>query len=100
VKCKGKHLGRHATEEAAARAYNTEAERIGRTDLNVITPADDADTDDDDTDDNSPAALKLLSLAASTHKHKHAAADRGRHSSTFRLNVNASRGIRGASRGC
>ena len=41
VVCKGKHLGCHATEEAAARAYNIEAERIGRVHLNVIPPADD-----------------------------------------------------------
>jgi hypothetical protein len=31
-------LGRHATEEAAARAYNIEAERVGLP-LNVIPPA-------------------------------------------------------------
>jgi hypothetical protein len=38
AQCKGKHLGYHATEEAAARAYNVEAERLGLP-LNVITPA-------------------------------------------------------------
>jgi len=41
--CKSKYLGSHATEEAAARAYNIEAERIGRVDLTVIPPASDAD---------------------------------------------------------
>jgi hypothetical protein len=48
ARCKGKSLGQHATEEAAAQAYNIEAQRIGRVDLN-------------DTDD--PAALALISLA-------------------------------------
>ena len=37
ARCKGKRLGRHTTEEAAARAYNVEAERVGRP-LNVIPP--------------------------------------------------------------
>ena len=41
--CKRNHLGCYATEEAAAWAYNMEAERIGRVDLNVIPPAGDAD---------------------------------------------------------
>jgi len=36
--CKGKYLGRHITEEAAARAYNIEAERVGRPLNNVIPP--------------------------------------------------------------
>ena len=36
--CKGKRLTRHATEEAAAQAYNVEAERRGLP-LNVISPA-------------------------------------------------------------
>jgi len=35
--CKGKYLGLYATEEAAAQAYNVEAERLGRP-LNVIPP--------------------------------------------------------------
>ena len=35
--CKGKHLGGHTTPEDAARAYNVEAERVGRP-LNVIQP--------------------------------------------------------------
>jgi len=38
AKCKGTRLGRHTTEEAAAQAYNVEAERVGRP-LNVIPPA-------------------------------------------------------------
>jgi len=38
AKCKGKHLGYHTTEDAAARAYNVEAGRVGRP-LNVIPPA-------------------------------------------------------------
>ena len=37
AQCKGKYLGLHTTEEAAARAYNVEAERRGLT-LNVIPP--------------------------------------------------------------
>ena len=41
--CKGKYLGQHATVEAAAQAYNIEAERLG-VPLNVIPPA--VDTDD------------------------------------------------------
>jgi len=38
AQCMVKKLGRHATEEAAARAYNVEAARVGRP-LNVIPPA-------------------------------------------------------------
>ena len=38
AKCKGKALGNHTTEEAAAHVYNVEAERVGRP-LNVIPPA-------------------------------------------------------------
>jgi len=38
AKCKGSYLGLHATEKAAVRAYNVEAERVGRP-LNVIPPA-------------------------------------------------------------
>ena len=38
AQCRGKCLGSHATEVAAARAYNTEAERIGHDDLNIIPP--------------------------------------------------------------
>jgi hypothetical protein len=37
ARCKGKHLGYHATEKAAAQAYNVEAERVGRP-LNVPRP--------------------------------------------------------------
>jgi hypothetical protein len=36
--CKGAYLGLHTTEEGAARAYNVEAERLGRP-LNGIPPA-------------------------------------------------------------
>ena len=39
ARCKGKYLGCHTTEEAAARAYSVEAERVGRP-LNVILPAE------------------------------------------------------------
>ena len=68
AECNRKHLGYHATEAAAARAYNIEAGRIGRADLNVIAPADDAD-------DDAPAALALLTLAAlSALTHVHAGA--------------------------
>ena len=37
--CLGKGLGYHAAEEDAARAYNMEAERIGRVDFNIVPPA-------------------------------------------------------------
>jgi len=37
AKCKERYLGHHTTQEAAARAYNVEAERVGRP-LNVIPP--------------------------------------------------------------
>ena len=43
AKCKGTSLGYHATEEAAAQAYNIEAQRIGITVRNDIPPARDAD---------------------------------------------------------
>jgi len=68
--CKGKHLGYHATEEAAAQAYNTEAERIGGVDLNVIPPAGDADDGDNTA---APAALALLSMFASAPTHANSA---------------------------
>ena len=38
ARCKGKALGYHTTEEAAAQAYNVEAELVGRP-VNVIPPA-------------------------------------------------------------
>ena len=66
AKCKEKYLGYHATEEAAARAYNTEAERIGHFNLNVIPPTGDADDGDNPA---APAALALPSPAAPTHTH-------------------------------
>jgi len=65
--CKKKYLGCHATQEAAARAYNTEAERIGLVDVNVTPPVGDTD------DGNDTAALALLGLAA-TSAQKHAGA--------------------------
>jgi hypothetical protein len=37
VRCKGKYLGMHTTEQAAAQAYNVQAERIGVA-LNAIPP--------------------------------------------------------------
>jgi hypothetical protein len=43
AKCRGKQLGNHTKEEDAARAYNVEAERLGRP-LNVIPPAGAAGT--------------------------------------------------------
>ena len=73
VKCKGKSLGDHATEEAAARAYNIEAERIGRVDFNVIPPANGGEAGDDAAD---PAALALLSLAATARTHASAGTKR------------------------
>ena len=39
ARCKGLHLGSYTTEEAAAQAYNVEAERVGRP-LNGIPPAE------------------------------------------------------------
>ena len=70
AKCKGRYFGSHATEEAAARAYNTEAERIGLATVNVIPPAGDAD--------DCPAALVLLSLAACAHTHAGAGSKRSK----------------------
>jgi hypothetical protein len=61
---KGTSLGLHTTEEAAALAYNTEAERIGLVNVNVIgngngiPPAGDAD------DGDNAVALALLGRAA------------------------------------
>jgi hypothetical protein len=66
ARCHGKSLGQHATEEAAAQAYNMEARRIGRVDVNVIPPA--GDTDD--------AALALISLAALARTHASAGSKR------------------------
>jgi len=70
--CKGKRVGLHATEVAAARAFNTEAERIGLDDVNVIAPAGDVDNGNA----AAPAALALLSMAA--HAHTHAGGGGGR----------------------
>jgi hypothetical protein len=41
AQCKGTYLGRHATEAAAAQAYNVEAERLGIA-LNVLPPTTEA----------------------------------------------------------
>jgi len=38
ARCKKRHMGYHATEEAAAKAYNIEAKRLGIA-LNIIPPA-------------------------------------------------------------
>jgi len=73
ARCKEKHIGLHATEEAAARAYNKEAERIGLVDLNVIPPAGDAD---DGSNTNAAAALALPGLAAPAHAHAGAVASK------------------------
>jgi len=54
-------LGYHATEEAAARAYNIEAQRVGITTLNDIPPADDTD---DGINTAAPAALAPPTPAA------------------------------------
>jgi len=52
------HVGCHATEEAAARAYNAEAERVGRVDLvYVVPPAG-------DIHDGSTAAAAAAAAAA------------------------------------
>ena len=67
AKCKERHLGYHATEEASARAYNTEAERIGR--------VDDAD---DGNKGAAPAALPLLNTAAPAPTHAGADSKRSR----------------------
>ena len=64
--CKGQYLGNHATEEDAVRADDTEAQRIGPVDINVILPAGDAD---DGNNAAAPAALALLSMVASAHTH-------------------------------
>jgi hypothetical protein len=88
--CRGKHLGCHATEEGAARAYNAEAERVGRVDLTyVVPPASDAD-------DDSTAAAAAAGVGSKRATPKApgppmtkqprrggAAAGRGRHSPTF-----------------
>ena len=59
ARCKGKTVGYHATEEAAARAYNKEAERIGHVDLNVIPPAGDTDDGSNTTAATGIAAASL-----------------------------------------
>ena len=75
MKCQHKSCGDHATEEDAARAYNIEAERIGRVDFNVIPPADGDDGDD-------PATCALLSLAAPARMHAGAGTKRAGTSTT------------------
>jgi len=71
--CKKTHVGLHATEEAAARAYNKEAERIGCVDLNVIPPAGDADSSNTTI---AAAALALSRPAAPAHAHANAGSKR------------------------
>jgi len=71
AKCKGKTLGYHATEEAAARAYNTEAGRVARVDINVVPPGGDADG-------NNTAARALLRMFASAHTHAGAGCKRSK----------------------
>ena len=77
ARLKNKGLGYHATEEAAARAYNKEVERIGCVDLNVIPPAGNAD---DGSNSNSAAAaaasLVLASPAAPARAHAGASSKR------------------------
>ena len=66
ARCQLTNLGNHATEEAAALAFNIEARRIGRVDLNVIPPA--GDTGD--------AAVALLSMATAAYTHTVAGSER------------------------
>jgi hypothetical protein len=72
AQCKRTYLGCHATEEAAARAYNIEAERFGLP-LNVIPPAGDTD----DGSNIAAAALVLPSPAALVRAHGGAGSKRG-----------------------
>jgi len=74
AQCKGKSLGYHTTEEDAARAYNTEAGRIGRVGLNVIPPVGDTD---DANNTAAAAALALPRPAAPAHAHAGAGSKRG-----------------------
>ena len=62
AKCKGTWLGYHATEEAAARAYNIEARRVGITTLNDIPPA--GNTDTGNSGDNKGVGIIMGSGAA------------------------------------
>ena len=64
---KGKYLGQHASKEAAARAYNIEAERIGCVYLNVIPPAGSTDDGSNTAVPAAPAALAMPSLPAPQH---------------------------------
>jgi hypothetical protein len=73
AECKGKYLGYHAKEEAAARAYNKEAERIGRVDLNVVPPAGDAD-DSSNTNAAAAAAASLTVASPAAPARAHAGA--------------------------
>jgi len=69
AQCKEKRLGRHATEEGAARAYNIEAERVGLVNLNVIPPAGDADDSSNIGAAAAAAAAALPSPAAPSRAH-------------------------------
>jgi len=82
ARCQGKELGYHAMEEAAARAYNREAERIGRVDLNVIPPAGDVENGG-----NTAAAPALLGLAAPAHAHAGAGSKRSQRVSAVPLSA-------------
>ena len=99
VQCKGKGLGRHATEVAAAQAYNIEAERLGLP-LNVIPPAGDADDGG-----NTAAAAAALALpprpAAPAHAHAGAGCKRAAPTTpaplqTKRVRLDTSAGARAA----
>ena len=76
--CKGTWLGLHATEEAAALAYNIEAERLGLP-LNNIPPTGSAD---DSNNTAVPVALALLSPAAPARGHAGAGSKRTAPSAT------------------
>ena len=78
AQCKGTNLGLHATEEAAARAYNIEAECLGLFDLNVIPPAGDAD---DGNNTCAPTARALHSPAAPARAHAGAGSKRSKRAS-------------------
>ena len=67
--CKHVYLGYYATDEAAARAYNIEAERIGRVDLNVIPPAGDTHSGNNTAVPAAAAAAALPSPTVPAHAH-------------------------------
>ena len=87
--CKGKSLGCHATEEAAAQAYNAEAERIGLVDLKFIPPGGDADDGDSTA---APAARLLLTMFASAGSKRAAPAAPARAPLSKQMRLDASAG--------